>query len=121
MQTQAKWITELTQTLLKHWKAMKTVQLTSISVSTKSEKQAGTIQFSKYIVYTRCAQSLHKCYSNVEMIKTKCPKSQIFQRLQMNRLTFLPSIISSNKIWFRQSIYTILTIEICYNRQIHEK
>ena len=47
MQTQAKWITELKKTLLNHRKAMKTVQLTSISVSTKGEKQAGTIQLSK--------------------------------------------------------------------------
>ena len=39
---------------------MKTVQLTGISVRTKVENQAGTIQLSKYIVYTRCAQKLHK-------------------------------------------------------------
>ena len=62
---------------------MKTVQLTSISVSTKGEKQAGTIQLSKYVVFTRCIQSLHKLYPNVEMMKTKCPKLQICQRLQM--------------------------------------
>ena len=43
MQTQAKWITELKKTLLNHWKAIKAVQLTSLSVSTKGEKQAGTI------------------------------------------------------------------------------
>ena len=79
---------------------MITVQLTSTSVSTKGEKQAGTTQLSKYFVYTRCAQSLYRLYPKVEMMKTKCPKL---------------------KIWFRQPIYTILTIEICYNRQIHEK
>ena len=84
---------------------MKTVQLTRISVSTKGEKQAGTIQLSKYVVYTRSAQSLHKLYPNVGMMKAKCPEMQICQRLQMTyRLTFLPSKISSNKIWFRQSI-----------------
>ena len=76
-------MTELKKTLLNHWKAMKTVQLTSISVSTKDGKHAGTIQLSKYVVYTRCAQSLHKLYPNVEMMKIKCPKSQICQRLQM--------------------------------------
>ena len=62
---------------------MKTVQRTSITVSTKGEKQAGTVQLSKYVVYTRRAQSLHKLYPNVEMMKTKCPKLQICQRLQM--------------------------------------
>ena len=62
---------------------MKTVQLTSINVSTKGEKQTGTIQLPKYVVYTRYAQSLHKLYPNVEMMKTKCPKLQICQRLQM--------------------------------------
>ena len=50
---------------------MKTVQRTSISVNTKGEKQAGTIQLSKYVVYTKFAQSLHKLYPNVEMRKTK--------------------------------------------------
>ena len=83
MQTQGEWITKLKKMLLNHWKAMKTVQLTGISVSTKGEKQAGTVQLSKYVVYTRCAQSLHKLYPNVEMMKTKCPKLQICQRLQM--------------------------------------
>ena len=66
-----------------HWKATKTVQLTSISVTTKREKQAGTIQLSKYVAYIRCAQSLHKLYPKVETMKTKCPKLQICQRLQM--------------------------------------
>ena len=70
MQTQAKWITELKETLLNHGKAVKTVQLTSISVSTKGAKQAGTIQLSKYVVYTRCTQSLHKLYPNVEIMNT---------------------------------------------------
>ena len=41
---QTKWITELKETLLNHWKAMKTVQLTCIKVSTKGEKQVGTTQ-----------------------------------------------------------------------------
>ena len=62
---------------------MEIVQLTSISVSTKGEKQAGTIQLSKYVLYTRCAQSQRKLYPNVEMMKTKCSKLQICQRLQM--------------------------------------
>ena len=83
MQTQAKWITELKKALWNHWQAMKTVQLTSKSVSAKCKKQAGTKQFSKYVAYVRCAQSLHKLYPNVEMMKTKCPKLQICQRLQM--------------------------------------
>ena len=83
MQTQAKWITELKKTLLNHWKAMKTVQLTGISVRTKGENQAGTIQLSKYIVYTSCAQNLHKLYPNVELMKTKRQKYQIWQRPQM--------------------------------------
>ena len=89
MQTQAKLITELKKTLLNHWKAMKIVQLTSISVSTKGEKQVGTIQLSKYVVYTRCVQSLDKPYPNVEMMKTKCPKLQICQRLQMTQADIL--------------------------------
>ena len=63
---------------------MKTEQLTSISVSTKGEKQERTIQLHKYVVHTRCPQSLHKLYPNAEMMKTKCLKLQIFQRLQMN-------------------------------------
>ena len=88
-------------------------KLTSIRVCAKGEELAGTIQLSKYVVYTRCSQSLRKLYPNVEMMKTKCPKCL--------RLTFLPSKILSNKIWFRQSLYTILIIEICYNRKIHEK
>ena len=54
---------------------------TSTSVSTKGEKQAGTTQLSKYVVYTRCAQSLYWLYPKVEMMKTKCPKLQIYQRL----------------------------------------
>ena len=44
------------------------VQLTSVSVSTKGEKQAGTIQLSKYVVYlqdkpkvcTNCIQTLRR-------------------------------------------------------------
>ena len=74
------WAEENTAEPLKGYEA---VQLTSISVSPKGEKQAGTIQLSKYVVYTRCAQSLLKLYPNVEMMKTKCPKLQICQRLQM--------------------------------------
>ena len=61
------------KTLLNLLKDKKTVQLTIISVSTKGEKQAGTIQLCKYVAYKRCAQSPHKLYPNVEMIKTKCP------------------------------------------------
>ena len=83
MQTQAISITELKKTLLNHGKAMKTVQLTSITVSTNGQKQAGTIQLSKYVLYTRCGQSLHKLCPNVEIMKTKCPKFQICERLQM--------------------------------------
>ena len=49
---------------------MKKVQVTSISVSTKGAKQPGTIQLSKYVVYSGCAQSLHKLYPNVEIINT---------------------------------------------------
>ena len=45
---------------------MTTVQLISISVSTKGAKQSGTIHLSKYIVYTRCVQSLNRLYPNVE-------------------------------------------------------
>ena len=46
---------------------------TSVSVSTKGEKQAGTTQLSKCGIYIRCAQSLHKLFPNVGMKKTKCP------------------------------------------------
>ena len=77
MQTQAISITELKKTLLNHGKAMKTVQLTCISVSTKGEKQAATKKLSKYVAYTRRGQILHKLYPNVEILKTKCPKFQI--------------------------------------------
>ena len=58
---------------------MQIVQLTSISVSTKGEKQAGTIQLSKYVLYTRWAQSLHKLYS---------PKLQILQMTSIDILAF---------------------------------
>ena len=57
--------------------------LTSISVSVKGGKQVGTIQLTEYVVYTRCAQVLHKLCPNFEIMKTKCPKLQICQRLQM--------------------------------------
>ena len=53
-----------------HWKAMKwenrlknRVQITSISVNTKSEKQAGTLQLSKYVAYI-CIHKLHKLYGS---------------------------------------------------------
>ena len=121
MQTQAKWITELKKTLLNHWKAMKTVQLTSISVRTKVENQAGTIQLSKYIVYTRCAQNLHNCIQMLSWWRPNAKNIKFDKDRKWLRLTFLLSKISSNKIWFRQSIYTILTIEICCNRKIHRK
>ena len=54
-----KWITELKKTLLNNWKAMETVKLTSISVSTKGEKQAGTIPLSK--LCPKSAQTVSKC------------------------------------------------------------
>ena len=55
------WIEENTAEPLKGYEA---VQLTSISVSPKGEKQAGTIQLSKCVVYTRCARSLHNCWDD---------------------------------------------------------
>ena len=74
--------------MLKHWKATKTVQLTSISVSTKDEKEAGTIHLSKYVVYTRGAQS-HKLVS-------KCRDDEN----QMSKIANLPktAIDSANDI-----------------------
>ena len=62
---------------------MEREQFTIISLRTKGEKQAGRIQLFKYIVYTRCAQSLHNLYPNIEMMKTNCPKLHSGQRLQL--------------------------------------
>ena len=64
MQTQAKWITELKKTLLNHCKAIKTVQITSISVSTKGEKQAGTV----YKVCLKSAQTISKCRDDEDQL-----------------------------------------------------
>ena len=65
MQTQAKWITELKKRLLNHWKAMKTVQLTSINVSTKGEKTSRyntVIQICyTYKMCPKSAQTVSKC------------------------------------------------------------
>ena len=53
------------------------VQLINISVSAKGEKQADTIQLSKFVTCIQDVPSLHKLYPNVKMIKTKCPKLEI--------------------------------------------
>ena len=69
MQAQIK-MTELKKTVVNQWKAMKTVQFTSISVSTKGKKQVGTIWLSKYTVYIQDVPNPNMLY----MCKV-CPKS----------------------------------------------
>ena len=75
------------------------IQLTSTSVSTKDEKQAGTIQLSKHVVYKVCPK-LQILYRNVEMAdktKTICPKLKICQRRQITQIDFLVFQNSSDK------------------------
>ena len=55
------------------------VQLTSISVRTKGEKQAGTIQISKYVVYI----SVSKCWS---------------EKYQISRIENLPKTLN-DLVW----------------------
>ena len=54
------------KTLMSHWRATKTgknrIKITIISVSIKNEKQSGTTQLSKYVVYIQ------------DVTKTKHPK-----------------------------------------------
>ena len=63
------------KTLLSHWRATKTgknrIQITIISVSIKNEKQSGTTQLSKYVVYR---QDVQKAWTNVDVTKTKYRK-----------------------------------------------
>ena len=49
----------------KHWENR--VQLTSISVSTKGEKQAGTIELSKYVVYIQDVPKV--CTNCIKMLR----------------------------------------------------
>ena len=59
------WAEENTAEPLKDYENR--VQLTSISASTKGEKQAGTIQLSKYVVYK---QDEPKFYTNcIQMLR----------------------------------------------------
>ena len=46
---------------------MKTVQLTSISVSTKGEKQAGTTQLSKYVVHKQVVPKV--CINSIQILR----------------------------------------------------
>ena len=114
MQTQAKWINELKKTLLNQWKAMKTVQLTSISISQgwKTGNYNTVIQIC--CIYKTCPKSAQ--------IVSECRDDED----QMSKIENLPKTANdlgwhSCFLAFRQSLYTILIIEICYNRQIREK
>ena len=52
------WAEENTAEALKAYENR--VQLTIISISTKGEKQAGTIQLTKYIIYICCSLAIWK-------------------------------------------------------------
>ena len=95
---------------------MKTVQLTSVSVSTKVEEQAGTMQLSKYVVYTRCAQksaqTVSKCWDDEDQMPRTANLLKTTNDFGWH--SCLPKCHLTK--YGLDSIYTILTIEICYNR-----
>ena len=70
------WAEENTTEALKVYENR--VQLTIISISTKGEKQAGTIQLTKYIVYICCSLAIWK-----QMGKIKQKNRRSFELFSM--------------------------------------
>ena len=71
----------------------------SSGVYTEEEK---TSRYNTFVqicfICTRCTQSLHKLYPNVEVRKTKCLKFQICQTLQIVEVGIFSFKISADKV-----------------------
>ena len=71
MQTQAKWITGLEKTLLNHWKAMKTVQLTSVKCKYqlwKTSRHSTVIQICCIYKMSQSLYKLSKCWDDEDQM-----------------------------------------------------